>query len=282
MNILLNNVLNLSADPGSVNPYIIKGVTGLGVADIRTSSFLYSGRSGGMVTDQFLGFRIISITGKIGSITSTRQTHQADRAAMMAALPIGAIIPVYITTFSGETYRVDANVTDLKVEYNQRGFMSDFLIQLTAGDPLFYSTDGGDEQTATVTLQAQTGGYVTPYDLPVDWAAGAQPSTVLNSGNTTAFPVIELHDESHNPRITNQTTGETFGLNISTGPGDLIIIDMYNRTVTLNGSNIMGNRTDESLWWGLTPGDNSIVLTSNTSDDDVYAVLRWRNGLMGI
>lgn len=281
MNINLNNILTLSALADG-SKYVIQGVTGLGVADIRTSSFLFSGRSGGMVTDQLLGFRIITINGIIGENNGTPQQHALDRAALLAALPIGTTIPVYITNFAGETYRIDANVTDAKVEYRQRGTTSDFLIQLTAGDPLFYSTDGGDVQTAIVTLQAQTGGYVTPYDLPVDWAAGATPSTVLNSGNATVFPVIELHDEAHNPIITNQTTGETFALDISTADGDVIVIDMSNRTVTLNGSNIMGNRTDDSTWWGLTPGDNSIVLTSATSDDNVYAELQWRNGVTGI
>jgi hypothetical protein len=281
MNINLNNILTLSALANGSH-FIIQGVTGLGVADIRTSSFLFSGRSGGVVTDQLLGFRIITINGIIGENDGTPQQHAADRAALIAALPIGTTIPVYITNFAGETYRIDANVTDAKVEYRQRGVTSDFLIQLTASDPLFYSTDGGDIQTATITLQAQTGGYVTPYDLPVDWAAGAAPSTVLNSGNATVFPVIELHDESHNPIITNETTGETFALDISTADGDVIVIDMANRTVTLNGSNIMGNRTDDSTWWGLTPGDNSIVLTSATSDDSVYAELQWRNGVTGI
>lgn len=281
MNVLLNNVLTLSADPAGGN-FIITGITGLGIADIRTSNFLFSGRSGGLVTDQLLGFRTISITGKIGQVSGSRQQHQLDRAALIEAMPIGETFPVYITVFSGDVYRIDVNLTDLKLEYMPSGYMSDFLIQLTAGDPLFYSTAGGDEQTATVSLQAQTGGYVTPYDLPVDWETGAQPTIVTNSGNATVFPIIELHDEAHNPRIANQTTGETFGLDLSTADGDIVIIDMAQRTVTLNGSNIMGNRTDDSSWWGLTPGDNSIVLTSNTSDDNVYAELTWRNGVTGI
>ncbi len=281
MNIRIKDLLTLSADPNGGN-FIITGVTGLGAADIRTSSFLYSGRSGGMVTDQFFGFRTISITGRIGSPSSTRQQHQTDRLAMMSAMVLGETFPVYITAFSGDVYRIDCNLTDLKLEYKTRGYMSDFLLQLTAGDPLFYSTDGGDEQTATVLLQAQTGGYDTPYDLPVNWAEGAQPTTVTNSGNATVFPVIQLHDESHNPRITNSTTGETFALDISTADGDIIEIDMYSRTVTINGSNIMGNRTDDSTWWGLTPGNNSIVLTTDTSDDTVYAEIIWRNGLTGI
>lgn len=281
MNINLNNLLTLSALADGSH-FIIQSVTGLGVADIRTSSFLFSGRSGGLVSDQLLGFRIVSITGIIGSNNGTVQDHALDRKAFINALPIGAQIPVYITTFSGETYRIDANVTDAKLEYRQRGHSSDFFIQLTAGDPLFYSTDGGDTHTATVNLQAQTGGYVTPYNLPVDWAEGAQPSTVTNSGTASIYPVIELHDEAHNPRITNTTTGETFGLNISMQDGDVVRIDMGNRTVTLNGSNIMGNRTSDSSWWALNPGDNSIVLVSSTSDDNVYAELTWRNGVMGI
>ncbi len=44
MNILLNNLVTLSADPDGGN-FIIAGVTGLGSADIRTSSliFLFNG-----------------------------------------------------------------------------------------------------------------------------------------------------------------------------------------------------------------------------------------------
>lgn len=281
MNILLNDILTLSADPAGGN-FIITDVKGLGPADIRTSSFLYSGRSGGLVTDQLFGFRQIDITGKIGSVGGTRDQQKIDRQALVDSMPLGATFPVYVTLFNNETYRIDCNLTDLKLEYSRAGYMSDFLIQLTAGDPLFYSTEGGDEQTATINLLVQTGGYVTPYDLPVDWAVGAQATTVLNSGNTIVLPIIELHDEAHDPIITNQTTGQTFGLDISMEDGDVIVIDMGNRTVKLNGSSIMGNRTGDSSWWGLTPGNNSIVLTSDTGDDNVYAELIWRNGLTGI
>ena len=161
MNINLNNILTLSALANAGN-FFIKGVTGLGVADIRTSSFLFSGRPGGLITEQLLGFRVITINGIIGENAGTLAQHALDRKAFFDALPIGSTIPVYITTFSGETYRIDANVTDVKAEYRQRGYTSDFLIQLTAGDPLFYSTDGGDEQSAIVNRTIDNGGYVTP------------------------------------------------------------------------------------------------------------------------
>lgn len=278
MNILLNDVLTLSADPAGGN-FIITGVTGLGSADIRTSSFLFSGRSGGMITDQLYGFRNIAITGKIGS--SSRAQHAIDRRALLNALPIGSTIPVNITNFAGETFRIECSVIDPKLEYNRRGFMSDFLIQLTAGDPYFYSTDGGDEQSANVVRVAE-GGYITPYILPVVWAAGGSPTIVTNSGDANYYPTITLQDEALNPTITNQATGESFGLDLSMLDGDEVVIDMYNRTVSLNGSDILGNKTDDSIWWALLPGDNPILLSTDTADDPVTATITWRNGVTGI
>jgi hypothetical protein len=281
MKILLNETLTLSADHDGA-PYIILGVTGLGPADIRTSSFLFSGRSGGLVTDQLYGFRTVTINGKVGRNDGTREQHRLDRQAFLNALPIGSTIPVYITVFDGETYRIDANVTDAKVEYSQRGYMSDFLIQLTAGDPLFYSTDGGDEQTATVNRTVDNGGYETPYILPVEWTPGGQPTIVTNSGNAVVYPVITIHDEAHDPILTNLATGEQFAMSINTNDGDELVIDMLNRTAKLNGSDVIGNKVDGSVWFGLLIGDNPIKFDTDTSLDSAYAEVVWRNGVTGI
>ncbi len=281
MNILLPNNIRLSADPAGGN-YIITGVSGLGVADIRTSSFMFSGRSGGLITDQFLGFRNISITGKIGQIGGTREQHQLDRAALISALPVGTTVPVYITTFSNETYRVDANVTDVKIEYSRGGYISDYLIQLTAGDPLFYTTDGGDEQSAIVNRTAETGGYVTPYILPVEWDAGAAPTVVVNSGDSVTYPVVIIHDTTHDPIISNPATGEQFAMEINTNDGDELVIDMLNRTAKLNGSDVIGNKADGSVWWGLVVGNNPIRFDTDTPADNGYAEITWRNGVRGI
>lgn len=281
MNILLNGAVTLSADPQGGN-FIITGVTGLGAADIRTSSFLYSGRSGGMITEQFFGFRNISITGRIGSPTTTRAQHAIDRAALFAALPLTALFPIYITLFNGETYRADVRLTDIKLEYMPRGFMSDFLIQLTAPDPLFYSTAGGDVQSAIVERLVDNGGYVTPYILPVVWDSGGAPTIVNNSGNATVYPVLIIHDTSHDPIITNMATGENFALSINTNDGDELEIDMLNRTVKLNGSDVIGNKVDGSTWWGLLPGDNSLKFDTDTATDNGYVDVTWRNGVTGV
>lgn len=280
MNIRVNEAITLSADANGGH-FIITGVTGLGSADIRSSSFLFSGRSGGMVTDQFYGFRIITITGEIGANDMTPAQHKIDRAALQAAMPVGETFPIDITLFNGETYTTEVSLTDLKLEYKQRGYRSEFLIQFTAGDPLFYSTDDGDIQTAHITRVTQ-GGYVTPYDLPVNWASGSSPTVVTNSGEAMYLPRIEIHDQADNPVITNQTTGERFEIDINLVDGDELVIDMQKRSLKLNGASVIGNKTNDSIWWGLAVGPNSIVLDSASGSDNVTADIYWRNGVRGL
>jgi hypothetical protein len=172
MNILLNNLITLSAQ-ARVSPYYIVSCTGLGISDIRTSSFVFSGRDGGLITDQFFDLRNINISGKISS--ASKLQHQIDRQALINALPVGSTFPVYFTMFDGTTYR-------------------------------------------TLSMLA----------------------------------------------------------------GDVVVIDMANRTVKLNGSSIMGNKTSDSTWWGLQPGNNPVVLNSDSAGDAVTGVLVWRNGVRGI
>lgn len=281
MKINLNNLLTLSSYADG-NHFIIGNVSGLGPADIRTSSFLFSGRNGGLITDQYQGFRNVTITGDIGANNMTLAQHKLDRKALLNALPIGSTIPIYFTDFAGEKYLMYANVTDAKVEYKRRGYGSEYIIQLTAGDPLFYSVDGGDSQLATVYRTVDNGGYVTPYILPVIWDLGGSPTIVSNSGNAVVYPVITIKDTTHNPIITNLTTGEQFAININTNDGDNLVIDMLNRTLKLNGSDVIGNKVDGSVWFGLLVGNNSIRFDTNTALDNGYAQIVWRNGVTGI
>lgn len=275
MKVDLNQILTL----GEGN-FIIESISGLGAADIRTSSFLFSGRDGGLVTDQFYGFRPIDIAGKI--LSDTCEQHQQDREAFIAATPIGSTFPVTITLFDDRQFVAYCNVTKPTLDIMTGGQMSDFLIQLVAGDPLFYSTSGGADHIATVERLLENGGYVTPYDLPVNWQSGGAPTIVTNNGNATYYPTITIYDEAHDPVITNQATGESFTLELSTVDGDELVIDMYNRTAKLNGSDVLGNKTANSVWWGLLPGSNPIIFSTDTVSDPAYAEISWRNGVTGV
>lgn len=73
-----------------------------------------------------------------------------------------------------------------------------------------------------------------PLTFPASSAVGSV--TVVNDGNTVAWPVLRLHGPYDGPRVENQSTGERMlftGLTVAAG--DWLEIDCREHTVRLNG-----------------------------------------------
>lgn len=263
---------------GSGTPYALKPpLEGLETSPIRTSSYDYSGRDGGEVPEQFYSMRQISIPG---AIVSNCDTHEDDRKALRLAFPIRQSVPLYVTTFSGKVYRVDAKVVDFKMPIVSDS-LSDFKIELLCGDPLIYDESEGGLWDVTVTRKF-SGGYVTPYILPVIWQPSSLPVNVTNSGESDIYPTILITGVGTNPVISNLTTGELMQVNVSLRQGDVLTLDMRNRVATLNGGSVIGLKTSNSTWWRLAQGDNIIELDSLNGSDTVIAHVTWNSGQMGL
>lgn len=263
--------------------YLSPGLEGFGKPPIRTSGDDYSGLDGGYVSDQYYGRRELVIPGfyNAGSCDEAQQL----RNDLEAALEIRADLPLIVTTFNGDFYYANVRVVDLKAPITS-GKSGVFQIYLMASDPYFY--DGGDGidpdsgfQTATV-YRYVGGGYLTPYILPVEWEPGSTPTVVENTGDLLIYPQLVLPGTFTNPVITNRTTGQFVGLDLTTTAGDEVVIDMKEHTVTLNGGNIASLRTDQSSWWPLLAGDNEIVLETAGGGDDDEITIRWRAAYGGI
>lgn len=279
MNITINGLVI-----GEDTKYLLgTPVVGLSKPPIRTADGDYAGRDGGYVSAQFYGKRRISITGWIRA--STCEENEDMRADLSEALVIRQLLPIFIRTFTGRIYLVEAYPIDLQMDITSPT-LSAFKIDLVAPSP--YLFDGGDgvdpdsgwiEQTITKFVG---GGYITPYSLPVQWHPGTTPNIVNNAGDTYLYPQIRLNGKFTNPRITNITENKFIELNVTTTTTDEILIDLDRRTVTLNGGSILASRTSDSSWWGLRPGDNILELTSDAGDDASSAVVRWRAQFTGI
>ena len=129
--------------------------------------------------------------------------------------------------------------------------------------------------------KAVGGGYITPYVLPVVWEVGTQPNIINNVG-AEALPQIILNGKWTNPVITNLTTNKFIKLNLTSAVGDKIIIDMRERTITLNGGSILPYRDSNSDWWGLVHGQNTIEVLSDSQTDTSEAIIRYREQYLGI
>lgn len=266
-------------DPNSVNSiYLDEPIDGLGLPPIRTSSGNYSGRDGGYVGSQFYGMRLITLTGTIFGTPAELETTRRNLAAAVAT----SSVVMNITTNAGSQYLINCNIDSLDMPILRSANQAPFKISLIATDPTIYDNSASGLMSVSVN-PARGGGVTWPITWKITWAAGSQPTTVNNTGNVTVYPTVTLTNKMTNPTVTNQTTGQFFTLSgLTTTAGDVLVIDMKNRTVLLNGGSVLPFVTSTSSWWPLLPGNNGINLTTNDGTDTTVATVSWRSGYRAI
>lgn len=280
MRVIINDDLVISSN-GESGLYLSPPLQGLDLPPIRTASGNYSGRDGGWVASQFFSSREIVVNG----VLYGQSCDNADelRCLMNSMMPIRQSFPfVYVST-TGQRYFADVYLRDLSIDIVSKNY-APFTITLVAPDPYLY--DGGtDDNPGNGWIEQPIykiigGGYVTPYVLPVEWAASTQPTIVNNPNDVLIYPQIVLEGTFTNPQIINETTGQFIGANITTTAGDVIVFDLKERTVTLNGGSVLPAMTGS--WWPLVRGDNYISLMSYGGSDDDEGTIRYRIAYTGV
>lgn len=271
---------------GGVSKYQLEApISGLDGAPIRMGQGVWSGRDGGYVSSQFFGQRVITFKGFV--IASSCEELDDLREAFIAAMPIRQTLPLYINTHGGRNLVAETYLQDVKMDILAGGLYAEYQVTLVSPDPLLYEAgDGSDPDSGYIEVPVYKligGGYITEYGMPVTWTPGSTPTFVINSGDVMIYPQIKYTGIVTNPIITNVTENKFVRINITTTqPTDVLLIDMYRRTVTLNGGSVLSFRTLDSEWWGLRPGSNRIEYTSSSGGDAAFAMLRYRNGYQGI
>jgi hypothetical protein len=127
-------------------------------------------------------------------------------------------------------------------------------------DPRYYNAT-----TTTVSLipvQALGRTYDRIYDLT--YGGGASGASVNNNGTTTTYPTITITGPISNPTISNNTTGQFVTVNTTLGVSDSLVINLYEKTITLNGSYARNLLNNNSQWFGCAPGTTIISFTGST------------------
>lgn len=130
----------------------------------------------------------------------------------------------------------------------------------------------------------QGGGFPVPTNVvTVSTLIGTNSVTATNTGNITVPCLVTLTGPLTTPYIVNNTLGLSMQINYTLGSGDIVIIDMLNKTIMLNGNtSLLGDKVVTSDWWGMAPGGNNISLSSGNSADTGGASVTWYSGVSGI
>lgn len=258
---------------------------GLEAPSYRITEYDKPGEDGGVVSASYYGLRPITLNGTVQG--GSAALHEANRQALEAVCGVSRDstgFPVLklleITTLAGAQYFAYVQVKSLKNVIG-RGTYSNFMLSLTAPDSRLYLA--GSNSSGLIS-RPTGGGFILPIILPVIFAPSSGGSgSATNAGNVSTYPTLTLRGQLTNPYILNSATGESFQLNRTIAVGETVVVDMAEKTVTLNGtSSLLSLKASDSTWWALQPGINPISFSTGSSGDTGTLEVTWSNAVLGI
>lgn len=226
---------------------------------IRISSQDLTGRNGGIVWKRLYGMRTLTIGGYL--IGDDANDYQDAWRDLVRAFAIGDDTSkvLEITLPNGDIRYIDCKTTSMPVIDEEEGHVYDgnFQVVLVAENPYYRGA------SSTVTLEiASASGFPVSTVIPTP-LGGTQDNTVNISitGDYGSYPSYIINQTVTNPRVSNQTTGESFQLemtvDVTTGP---VPIFFDNRGIHV-GTNDEYNQYFVGDYFRLQAGNNNIVFT---------------------
>ena len=267
---------------GAGSPYQILEVNGLeGLPGIRNQDD-NRGYADGMFTGRdFLAGRTITIT--FLTLASTGASAQANFNTIQRALlpQTSGTTPLYFLLSNAESTqvinaRVRALRTTVTPEYTYGYIVSQ--VEFFCPDPNYYNEN---VQTLTLTYLPPLGRtYNRVYNLVYGGGTASLQGTVNNSGWATTYPTITINGPVIDPEVGNVTTGDTLYMTGIYSSADTIVVDLYNKLITVNG-NAARNILVSGTWFGALPGNNTFsFFGTGTLDNVTSATITWQSAFI--
>jgi hypothetical protein len=102
--------------------------------------------------------------------------------------------------------------------------------------------------------------------IGAEWEEGGTKGATIVDVNAidNTYPVWELMGPAVNPTISVLTTNTTLTYNGTITASQKLVIDMFNKTATLNGTSVIGNVSGDFVY--MAPGTNRIAYTAGNTD----------------
>jgi len=262
---------------GSATPYQILSVDGLeGIPQIRNQDD-NRGYADGMFSGQdFLGGRNITITFLTLATSGGNSAQTNLNLIQNALLPqTSGTTPLYfLLPPSGEQFinaRVRSFVTTVNPEYTY-GYITS-QVTFFCPNPTYYNST---LQTGVLGISNPLGRtYNRVYNLNYGGGSTSATTPVTNNGRWTAYPTITLNGPIINPILGNTTQNKYLSFRGSYANTDILVVDLYNKLVTLNGVTAR-NLLTSGEWFSAPVGTTQFYLTgTGTVPGITSATVSW-------
>lgn len=158
-------------------------------------------------------------------------------------------------------FLINARVRSVKAMVDPEftyGFIK-VAVNMFCPDPRYYSAT---VTTASLTPQPALGRtYDRIYNLIYGGGSIATSTAITNSGWATTYPTITITGPVTNPTVGNITTAQYLTINYNLTNTDTLIIDLDQKTISLNGFSARNLLAGNSQWFGAPPGTSNYSFT---------------------
>lgn len=202
------------------------------------------------------------------------ETEQADTLSDQGYVP-------YVWKEAGNNRQLWLKVmyVDRMDEAAGKGYSQDFTLFCKVKYPVIV-----DPTAVTTTLGIDSVGLVTaasgyPLIYPVTYGKTiyASGGSVINAGDTAAYPAINVFGPANVPRVTNVTTGEFIEVNTNLATtGDVLSISYDQDTapaITLNGAGVFNLKNNASTFFKIKPGANNLQFSGSSLSSGANATV---------
>jgi hypothetical protein len=252
-------VLNTEAT-GLTSFVDITRITGLDNAPIRVTERDWEGQDGGFIDAEFESARTVIIEGTVygpeGDVERYLDSLKANYAPSRSSYPFYVRLPrVGVRTLMCKSGGVSYDVGQ-----RRRVGQIDFQITLMAGDPSFYTnTASGQIDLGGGTTIIYGRGYNKSYNFGYGGSGQHGPQvTITPGGNRQCSADIMIYGPVQNPTLYLEEQNRWLRFDIILNAGDVLVVNLRNRTVLLNGTaNRRSALKGDSAWFMLSPGSNT-------------------------
>jgi len=169
-------------------------------------------------------------------------------------------------------------------ESTRQGFVVPFRIICKVKDPTIYGATLKIASTAQGNPTATIGSAKYPFSYPIAFGA-TYYSVSANAQNVGTVPIypqsVDIYGPVTNPKITNTATGEYIQINCTLSSVADHLQIQYGKDylgVYLNGNSQLQNKTTDSTFFKIHPGNNNLSLTGSSISSGSYATVAYYDG----
>lgn len=261
--------LTINPTPMNQDGLYLSDVAGLDGGSVRSIANNLPQRDGAYVFDALRGAMYPTLTGFIrAGTTSSRSTIMDNLKSYTESIRTADGTLKWTPSGQSQRQLTVRLAADVQIG-NQAGILKTFQVQLVAGNPLTVAASGSSGSFGVLTGSI-AGTFSFPFYFPIGFGnpLGAL-LTVTPNGNAPAWPTFTINGPVTAPAMYNATTGKILSLpTLTLAAGDVLTVDMYNETATLNAAtNSQIGLIDFSVseFWSLAVGANSVYVTCSSA-----------------